>query len=259
MKWDAGTARRAGLGSGPAHRACAPGCAASAGPELWRPPRIHLRKPRARPRRRVAEPRGRCSAARRSSWTSRRTPRPRACAWATTSGSIPTSRRSTGASSRWRPRTRRGNCRQAPRRERPVSEPARARRVLPRAHRRRRQRNRHPGRHGTRGQRGPSAAAGVDAHRRRGVPVIAPPRHHGAGNRAWAMAGQSAGEVFRPGLHVNPPTNPIVQTRRRSRSITVFIRSREPASPPSNTALIAANRSWLCAIRRGGGITFRCG
>ena len=38
----------------------------------------------------------------------------------------------------------------------------------------------------------------------------------------------SGGEVFRPRLHVNPPTNPIVQTRRRSRSITVFIRSREP-------------------------------
>ena len=68
-----------------------------------------------------------------------------------------------------------------------------------------------------------------------------------------------SGDVLGPIVHVNPPTNPIVQTRRRSRSITVFIRSREPASPPSNTARIAANRSWRCAIRRGGGITFRCG
>ena len=66
-------------------------------------------------------------------------------------------------------------------------------------------------------------------------------------------------DIRGPVGHVNPPTNPIVQTRRRSRSIAVFIGSREPASPPSNTVRIAANRLWRCAIRRGGGITFRCG
>ena len=75
---------------------------------------------------------GRCSAATRSSCASPRTPWPRVCARATTSGSTPTSPRPTGRGARLR--AWRGDRRPA--------------------HRRRRQRNRHPRRRGVRGKHG---------------------------------------------------------------------------------------------------------
>ena len=60
---------------------------------------------------------------------------------------------------------------------------------------------------------------------RQGAPA-APVPAPAARTRWWC---NRSGDVHGPVGHVNPPTNPIVQTRRRSRSITVFIRSREPA------------------------------